>query len=75
MDSFTFLRIERTTKLGRLGEQLAEECLSAAGFTSVKNLNRGVNFPYVLRLKRFLQNGHPGTSVKKRKARRAPIRY
>jgi len=42
----TFLRIERTTKLGRLGERLAEERLIAAGFTSVQNLNRGVNFSY-----------------------------
>jgi hypothetical protein len=46
MDATTFLRIERTTKLGRLGEQLAEERLRAAGFTDVENLNRGVNFPY-----------------------------
>jgi hypothetical protein len=46
MDVTTFLRIERTTKLGRLGEQLAEERLTAAGFTNVQNLNRGVNFPY-----------------------------
>ena len=46
MDVTTFLRIERTTKLGRLGERLAEERLIAAGFTSVQNLNRGINFPY-----------------------------
>jgi hypothetical protein len=46
MDVTTFLRIERTTKLGRLGEQLAEERLTAASFTNVRNLNRGVNFPY-----------------------------
>ena len=46
MDVTTFLRIERTTKLGCLGERLAEERLIAAGFTSVQNLNRGINFPY-----------------------------
>jgi hypothetical protein len=46
MDVTTYLRIERTSKLGRIGEQLAEECLGAAGFTDIKNLNRGVNFPY-----------------------------
>ena len=46
MDATTFLRIERTTKLGRLGEQLAEERLIAAGFANVRNLNRGVHFPY-----------------------------
>jgi hypothetical protein len=46
MDMTTYLRIERTSKLGRIGEQLAEECLTAAGFTDVKNLNRGTNFPY-----------------------------
>jgi hypothetical protein len=41
-----YLRIEGTSKLGCIGEQLAEECLSAAGFTDIRNLNRGVNFPY-----------------------------
>lgn len=46
MDPATFLRIERTSKLGRIGEQLAAECLIATGFTGVKNLNRDVNFPY-----------------------------
>src|SRR5580704_9683010 len=46
MDMTTYLRIERTSKLGRIGEQLAEECLIAAGFTDVKNLNRGTNLPY-----------------------------
>ena len=44
--SSSFLRIERISKLGRLGELLAEECLSAAGFTAIKNLNAGANFPY-----------------------------
>lgn len=39
MDMTTFLRIERITKMGRIGEELA-------GFTGIKNLNRGVNFPY-----------------------------
>jgi hypothetical protein len=46
MDATTLLRIERTTKLGRLGEELAGERLATAGFTNVKNLNRGLNFPY-----------------------------
>jgi Holliday junction resolvase-like predicted endonuclease len=46
MDATTFLRIERTSKLGRIGERLAEERLAAAGFEDVKNLNRGMNFPY-----------------------------
>jgi GTPase SAR1 family protein len=46
MDATTFLRIERTTKLGRIGEQLAEERLAHAGFRDVRNLNRGINFPY-----------------------------
>lgn len=40
------LRAERTSKLGRLGETLAEECLKASGFTEVRNLNRGAKFPY-----------------------------
>jgi Holliday junction resolvase-like predicted endonuclease len=46
MDTTTFLRIERTNRLGRLGEQLAEERLVDAGFKDVRNLNRGMNFPY-----------------------------
>jgi hypothetical protein len=46
MDAAAFLRIERISKLGRIGEQLAEERLVNAGFTGVKNLNRGVHFPY-----------------------------
>jgi hypothetical protein len=40
------LRVERTSKLGRLGEKLAEERLTAAGFDDVQNLNMGVNFPF-----------------------------
>jgi hypothetical protein len=46
MDMTTYLRIERTSKLGRLGEQLAEDRLHDAGFKDIRNLNRGVNFPY-----------------------------
>jgi hypothetical protein len=46
MDAAAFLRIERISKLGRIGEQLAQERLVDAGFTGVKNLNRGVHFPY-----------------------------
>lgn len=47
LPSETILRIERTTKLGRIGESLAEECLRAAGFDPVANLNDGIrNFPY-----------------------------
>jgi Holliday junction resolvase len=46
LDAATLLRLERTTKLGRLGEQLAEERLIAAGFIDVRNLNQAANFPY-----------------------------
>lgn len=46
MKSAAFLRIERTSKLGRVGELLAEERLKSAGFANVQNLNRGINFPY-----------------------------
>lgn len=42
----SILRSERTTKLGRLGEILAEECLKAAGYKEVRNLNLGTNFPF-----------------------------
>lgn len=62
MDVTMFLRTERTTKLARLGEQLAEKRLTAAGFTNVQNLNRGVNFPYadILANKRCAQNARQG---------------
>ncbi|MEY9768581.1 Holliday junction resolvase-like predicted endonuclease [Sinorhizobium fredii] len=42
----SILRSERTSKLGRLGETLAEECLKAAGYKEVRNLNLGTNFPF-----------------------------
>ena len=34
------------SRLGKLGEQLAEERLADAGFTEIKNLNEGRNFPF-----------------------------
>jgi hypothetical protein len=41
------LRIERMTKLGRLGEDLAAERLEEHGFTGVENLNlRRHNYPF-----------------------------
>jgi Holliday junction resolvase-like predicted endonuclease len=46
MDVESYLEIERMSKLGRLGEQLAAECLQRAGFTAVRNLNQGTNFRY-----------------------------
>ncbi|MFC3205628.1 hypothetical protein [Aquamicrobium soli] len=42
----SFLHVERISKLGHLGEKLAEERLRAAGFETVQNLNQGINFPY-----------------------------
>ncbi|WP_156394352.1 hypothetical protein [Mesorhizobium sp. Root172] len=42
----SILRAERTSRLGRIGEILAEERLRAAGFEGVRNLNLGINFPY-----------------------------
>lgn len=44
MVSATYLRVERISRLGRVGERLAEERLKAAGFEGVENLNRGINF-------------------------------
>jgi Holliday junction resolvase-like predicted endonuclease len=46
MDVESYLETERMSKLGRLGEQLAAECLLRAGFTAVRNLNQGTNFRY-----------------------------
>lgn len=41
------LTIERISRLGRLGELLAAECLEASGFTGIKNLNDLTrNFPF-----------------------------
>jgi hypothetical protein len=38
---------ERTSRIGRLGEDLAEQCLRADGFDQVENLNKKLaNFPY-----------------------------
>ncbi|MEZ0018684.1 hypothetical protein [Sinorhizobium fredii] len=42
----SLLRAERTSKLGRLGETLAEERLKAAGFKDVRNLNLRTNYPF-----------------------------
>ncbi len=42
----SILRSERTTRLGYLGEILAEECLKAVGANEVQNLNLGTNFPF-----------------------------
>jgi hypothetical protein len=41
-----FLEVERLSRLGKLGEQLAEERLKSVGFTEIENLNKGRNFPY-----------------------------
>lgn len=42
-----YLAKKRITKLGILGEQLAEECLVAASFEQVENLNRRANnYPF-----------------------------
>lgn len=48
MRSESILRVERTTRLGELGEQLAEEALRRKGFTNVENTNVTYqrNFPY-----------------------------
>jgi hypothetical protein len=46
MDAEAYLEVERMSKLGWLGEQLAAECLLRAGFTDVRNLNQGTNFRY-----------------------------
>ena len=41
------LRNERTTRLGRLGEELAAESLQRTGFSEVENLNATrANFPF-----------------------------
>ncbi|MBR0832015.1 hypothetical protein JQ612_02330 [Bradyrhizobium manausense] len=41
------VRLERITKLGRLGEELVEERLRDSGFTGVENLNtRRTNYPF-----------------------------
>lgn len=40
------LTVERISKLGRLGETLAEEQLNANGFSNVKNLNESINYPF-----------------------------
>lgn len=42
------LRVERTTKLGALGEQIAAERIADAGFTDIQNLNETAkhNFPF-----------------------------
>lgn len=45
-DLARYLEVERMSRLGRLGEHLAEERLAKAGFTEIKNLNEGVNFPF-----------------------------
>lgn len=42
----SILHSERTSKIGHLGEILAEECLKAAGYKEVRNLNLGTNFPF-----------------------------
>ncbi|MCK3776683.1 hypothetical protein MZK49_08050 [Ensifer sesbaniae] len=42
----SILRAERTSKLGRLGETLAEERLKVAGFKDVRNLNLRTNYPF-----------------------------
>lgn len=42
----SILHVERISKIGRLGETLAEERLKAAGFKDVQNLNRAINFPF-----------------------------
>jgi Holliday junction resolvase-like predicted endonuclease len=42
-----YLAIKRLSKLGILGEQLAEECLALAGFEKIENLNRRANnYPF-----------------------------
>jgi hypothetical protein len=38
-DAVTMLRLERMTKLGRLGEELVAERLSEHGFVDIENLN------------------------------------
>jgi hypothetical protein len=41
------IRLERITKLGRLGEDLAAERLKHEGFTDIENLNlRRNNYPF-----------------------------
>jgi Holliday junction resolvase-like predicted endonuclease len=41
------IRLERITKLGRLGEDLVAECLKDEGFTDIENLNRRRNnYPF-----------------------------
>jgi Holliday junction resolvase-like predicted endonuclease len=41
------IRLERITKLGRLGEDLAAERLKHEGFTNIENLNlRRNNYPF-----------------------------
>jgi hypothetical protein len=46
MDAETYLDIERMSKLGRLGEQLAAECLARAKFVDIRNLNESTNFRF-----------------------------
>jgi hypothetical protein len=45
-DLARYLEVERMSRLGRLGERLAEERLAKFGFTEIKNLNEGMNFPF-----------------------------
>ena len=45
----TLVRLERITKLGRLGEDLVAELLHEQGFTDIENLNRRrQNYPFGL---------------------------
>ncbi len=42
-----YLALKRISRLGALGEQLAEECLTTAGFEHIENLNRRMNnYPF-----------------------------